>query len=339
VSSETRLTRPDTVHTGLTRVLVPVGLLILFPLIFSSGQNVTFATTAVIYAIIASGLGLLYGQLGVLSMSQVLLWGIGSYTCAILITDHGWTFWTVLPVCLFGTAAAGALTSLPALRLRGHYLLIAGFILTEIGEVVEGQASFTGAAEGKLVSGVPHAFLGLNLGSLKGYYYLCVACLILAVLLSAVIGARRIGRRFLAIRENASLAQTLGIDPRRQLVVGFTLSGLYAGLGGLLYAVNLHDVEPGQFGLNSAVLLPLVMMIGGASYVWGPTLGAFIVVFLPEVIHASPNAAQAINGILLIAIILLVPDGALYGVGRVAARLRSQLERDRRKRIDPTVSR
>jgi branched-chain amino acid transport system permease protein len=278
----------------------------------------TQATTAVIYGIIASGLGLVYGRLGMLSMSHALLWGVGSYTGAILITNYGWSFWTALPASIITAAVAGGITSLPAIRLRGHHFLIGGFILTEIAVVVETQMSITGGATGVLVAGLPSPILGVNIGTVRGYYYLCVVLLIVALLLLSVIYRRPIGRRFVAIRENSRLAETLGINLKKELLVGFTLSGLFAGLGGCLYAVNLGQIEPDSFSLNAAVLLPLVVMIGGAGYIWGPVVGAFIVVFLPQLLHLSPTAAEGTNGGLLIVLILFMPDGVLSGFSRLS---------------------
>jgi branched-chain amino acid transport system permease protein len=326
VSSERRRRIP---WGSAARGITPLCLLLLFPLAVNSSQNLTLATTAVIYGIIASGLGVVYGRLGLLSMSHALLWGVGSYIGAILLTDHGWSFWAALPVAVLGAAIAGGITSLPAVRLRGHHFLIAGFILTEIAVVVEQNMSITGGAQGKIILGLPAPVLGVKFGTVKGYYYLCVILLALALILSAIIYARPIGRRFVAIRENSRLAETLGISFRKELLVGFTLSGLYAGLGGFLYAVNLGHIEPNSFGLSAAILLPLVTMIGGARYIWGPPLGAFVVVFLPEVIHASPTAAQGINGILLILIILVMPNGVLSAFGRA----RSWLNRSTQARV------
>jgi branched-chain amino acid transport system permease protein len=294
--------------------VLPLLALLALPLVTDSHPPLTLATTAVVYGIIASGLGLVYGRLGYLSMSHALLWGVGSYTGAILITDHGWSFWLALPAAIVLATIAGAITALPAVRLRGHHFLIAGFILTQIAVVLEKQLSITGGANGKTVDGLPSKVLGVDFGTVKGFYYLCVIFLALSLVLSAVIYARPIGRRFVAIRENSRLAETLGISFRKEVIVGFTLSGIYGGLGGYLYALNLGHIEPDSFGLSAAILLPLVVMVGGARLIWGPPLGAFIVVFLPEVIHASPTAAQAINGILLIVIILVMPNGVLGGL-------------------------
>jgi branched-chain amino acid transport system permease protein len=303
---------------------IPVLVLALLPLLLTSNKNMTLATTAVVYAIVASGLAVMYGQLGVLAMSHAGVWGVGAFIGTILMTDHGWSFWTALAAAAVGAAIAGGVTALPAFRLRGHYLLIVGFIVTQLLVVIGNQVKFTGGPEGLLVDTKPGSLLGIDLTHARGFYYVCAVFLVLALALSAWIAARPLGRRFVAVRENALLGESLGIDRRRTILVGFVLSGIFAGIGGVLYAVNLGQIEPDLFGLNAAVLLPLIIMIGGARQLWGPVVGAFVVVFLPEVLGLAPTDQQAVNGALLIVIILAMPDGILGALRRLIATVRER---------------
>jgi branched-chain amino acid transport system permease protein len=292
------------------------------PLVLTTSKELSLSTTAVVYAIVASGLALLYGRLGILAMSQAGLWGVGAYGAAIAITNHAWSFWTALVLATTVAALIGGLSAIPAFRLRGHYFLITSFIVTQILSVLEQELTFTGGAEGLLVRRGPGTLLGIDLDGAHAYYYLCVVALLAGLGLAAGIDRSRLGRRFLAVRENAMLAEAIGVDTRRQILVGFVISGLYGGVGGALFAVQQQAIQPTQFGLNAAVLLPLVVMLGGARRLWGPVAGAFIVVFLPEVLGLDPTTAQAANGILLILIILLMPTGVLGGAAALAARLR-----------------
>jgi branched-chain amino acid transport system permease protein len=277
-------------------------------------------TTAVVYAIVASGLGLVYGQLGLLAMSHAGLWGIGSFTLAILITNHGFSFWAALGSSIAITTVAGAVSAIPAFRLRGHQFLLVGFILTQLLVVVgDHWRSLTGGANGIVLARGPGKLAGVDFGSVLGFYYLCAAILVLAVAFSTLIRRSKLGRRFLTVRENVPLANALGIDHRVLIVAGFALSGVFAGAGGALHAINLQAVQPEQFGLHAAILLPLIVMLGGWRKVWGPVVGAFVVVELPEVIGLSPTDAQAVNGLLLVAIILVMPDGVLGGIGPLRA--------------------
>lgn len=301
--------------------LMPVAFLMAVPSFSVSNRSLSLATTAVIYAAIATGLGLIYGQLGLLSMSHAALWGVGSYTAFLAVSGLHWSFWAALPLAVAVSATAGGLTAIPAFRLRGHYLLIVTFVITELAVVIESHwRSLTGGPEGIIVARPPDAVLGLDFGSLTTFYYLAVVVLALLVLLAFSIARSRLGRVWAAIRENQALAESVGINTRFHIWSGFVISGVFAGAGGTVFAFHLKQIEPSLFGLEAAVLLPLIVLMGGARHVWGPTVGAFIVVFLPEIIHASPTVQEASNGALLIVIILLMPNGVLGALNTFAAR-------------------
>jgi branched-chain amino acid transport system permease protein len=312
---------PPRLRATLLRFAVAIAILAVLPLLLTSHRNDALLTAAVVYGVIGSGLGLVYGQVGLLSMSHAALWGIGSYAGAIAVSNHGLSFWPAFLVATLVGTIAGAVSALPAFRLRGHYLLITGFIITELMVVVENQwTSLTGGPSGMFVLKQPGPIFGVRLDTQRGFYYVCVVVLVLAVALVEVVRASRLGRRFAATRENALLARTVGINTRNAVILGFMLSGVFAGAGGMLYAVQLNHIEPSLFGLPAAVLLPLIVLIGGAQRAWGPAVGGFIVVFLPEVLGLSPQTAEAVNGALLIVMILLMPDGVLAGLGALAQR-------------------
>lgn len=300
----------------LTSIVLPVGVLAVLPLVITTYSGRTVLTTAVVYAVTALGLGLVYGQMGLLAMSHAGLWGIGAFTAAILITNHDWSFWTALPATIGVTMLAGAVSGIPAFRLRGHQLLLVGFILTQLLVVIgDHWRSLTGGPNGIVLSHGPGTVAGIDFSSVLGFYYVCAAILVVLVAFSALIRSTVLGRRFLTVRENVPLANALGIDHRILIVIGYGLSGIFAGAGGTLHAVNLQAVQPEGFGLHAAILLPLIVMLGGWNKIWGPVAGAFIVVELPEVIGLEPQDAQAANGILLILIILFMPNGVLGGIG------------------------
>jgi branched-chain amino acid transport system permease protein len=301
------------VRPAITAV-APFAALVLLPVFLTSFHGRTLATTAVIYAIVALGVALVYSQLGLLPMSHAALWGIGSYTTTLLIVRSGAPLWIAFPGAVLVTVVAGAVSGLPAFRVRGHYLLLLGFILTQLVVVVGQQwAGLTGGASGIVVPRGSGMLLGTDLSSLPALYYVSLSVLLLLMGFTLLVQRSVLGRRLRAVRENPSLAGALGLDERLLILAGYSLSGVFAGAGGALYAVDLQQIQPDEFGLNAAILLPLVVMLGGARHLWGPAAGAFVVVFLPEVIGLSPDDAQAANGLLLILIILLMPDGILGG--------------------------
>ncbi len=308
---------------GLERaawVVGPVALMLLTALPLSAAQ-LSLATSAVVYAIIATGLGMIYGQLGLLSMSHAALWGVGSYSAFVAAYHWHWSFWAALPFAVLVAVTIGAATATPAFRLRGHHFLIFTFLVTALAASVEARwKSLTGGLDGLLVARPPDSILGVSFGSLLNFYYLSTAALILVLILYQLVQSSRLGRMFQAVRESPRLAASLGIDPTRHILVGFALSGVFAGIGGTLFAYQVKQIEPTFFGLNAVVLLPLIVILGGPRLVWGPTVGAFLVVFLPDVLRLSPLEAQALNGVLLCLIILLLPRGVLGSLGETGRR-------------------
>lgn len=313
----------------LLRAAPPAVALLLLPYVFHGAETLSLLTTATIYAIITSGLGIVYGQIGLLAMSQPAVWLVGSYTAAILVTKEGMPLWTTLPLGIVTGFAAGGLTAFPAFRLRGHYLTITGFVLSQLFVAVAVLwQSFTGGALGLFVRG---RFTGVlaSFQHARPFYYLCAVILIIGLAYVALVKRSRRNLKFLAVRENQALSAAIGINVRNQIILGYALSGMFAGIGGVLYAISLQHIEPGLFGLEAVILMPLIVLVGGSRSLWGPTVGSFVIVFLPHVIHLSPENVVGLKGILLLLIILVMPEGIVGGlariVGRAAARLRQPI--------------
>jgi branched-chain amino acid transport system permease protein len=297
--------------------------LVVLPLIVTSAVNRSLATTAVIYAIVALGLGMTYGRLGLLAMSQPGIWGVGAYTAAVLMQSCDLTFAEATLGAVAAGLIAGCVSALPAFRLSGHYLLIAGFILTALLVDVEGNLSITDGQNGLVLTNSLGSLAGIKLSSQTSFYYVALFVLFVGMVVDMAVTRSRLGRKFGAVRESRLLAASLGISARASIVTCYTIAGAFAGAGGALFVASLQFVVPDEFGINAAVMLPLIVMIGGVRRTWGPVLGAFVVVFLPQFIHLQPYQATAANGVLLIVIILLLPEGLLGGLSRLIARTRA----------------
>lgn len=301
---------------------VGVAVVLLLPAIIPTARAMSLATSALVFACIAAGLALVYSEIGLLPMSHAALWGVGSYTSFLAITKLQMTFWTSLPIAVAIAVLAGVVSALPAFRLRGHYFLITTFIVTQLAVSLEKHwKTFTGGVNGITVAQFPPPIWGVDFGDVVNFYYLAATLLIGLLVLQEVIRRSALGRRFNAIRENAQLAQAMGINAQATIVLGFALSGIFAGIGGALYGAEFKQIEPDIFGLSAAVLLPLVMMLGGARRTWGPVVGAFVVLFLPELLNLSPTQEQAVNGLLLAFIILVFPAGILGSIARIRSRV------------------
>jgi branched-chain amino acid transport system permease protein len=240
----------------------------------------------------------------------------------LVISNLHWSFWAALPFAVFVAVAGGVVVAAPAVRLKGHQLLILTFILTEFVVIIGNNwKSLTGGNQGLLVAKAPDSVLGIDFSSPRGFFYLCAGLLlVLLVFYRAVVGSRW-GRMFVGVRENEVLARALGINTTLFIVIAFACSGVFAGVGGILFGLHQKQMEPNLFGVSAAVLLPLMVMLGGSRYIWGPTVGAFVVVFLPEVLVLSPAQGEAANGLILILVILLMPNGILGGLNTAVERV------------------
>jgi branched-chain amino acid transport system permease protein len=256
-----------------------------------------------------------------MSMAHAGLWGIGAYTAAIAVERWHVDFLQACLLAIIVAGLAGAVVALPALRARSHYFLIVTFILTLL-VVVAGNnlGSLTGGPLGKVLIAHPVVF-GVDMREPRSMFALYFVLYVISLLAYYGFGATKFGRSLVMIRENEDLARALGVDTRLLKFGAFAVSGLFAGLGGAMLAYYLRYLVPDLFGLSGAVLIPLILLIGGSRSGIGPLLGAFTVQFLPLFLGFSPNVSFGVNGALLIVIILLASDGIAGWFGRVGKRL------------------
>ena len=315
------------VERGLLFVAVP-GLLVAAPWILSNSGLLTIATTVSINAIVLYGLSLLYGQAGILSIAHAALWGIGAYMGGLMVahvvflgTGAGsgepgvdLTFWAVLPLAGIAGALAAGLLGYPSLRVRGPAFLIVSFAFGQLIVIALTNIEITGRAAGLIVLGDVPGFLGLDFNSLRSFYFLTLAFLLLAIVAVYLIRVSSLGRTARAIRANEPLAKAVGINTDRYKITIFMISGAFAGVSGVLLLYHLRAIEPNLFGVFPSVELILMLLLGGARPLLGPLVGAIVVFFLPEVIPLGPVRSQILFGVLLIAIILMLPRGIVDSV-------------------------
>lgn len=295
--------------------------IIAFPLLDPGYRLMSLATTTGITVIALYGLALQFGQAGIMSVGHAGLMGVGAYTTAILATQLGWGLWEALPAAVVVSAAAAALVGLPSLRVGGqHYIIITFCFCALLVIALTNGGSFTGSATGLDLGPIGTVF-GVNLSRSTNQYFLVAAFLIASTLLLHVLVNSRYGRTLRAIRENAALARSVGIDVDRHKIGVFFLSGAFAGLAGALQAYQLRHISPPLYGPFPSLYLALMIMLGGARFLWGPLLGALIVEFLPEVGQLDPIDARIAYGVGLLLVILLLPggvSGGLAALGRLA---------------------
>jgi len=265
-------------------------------------------------AIALYGLGLQFGQAGIMSTGHAALVGMGAYTAAILANHLGFGFWGALPISLIVASTVGGLISLPSLRVGGqHYIIITFCFCALLVIVLTNGGWFTGGATGLDVNSISPLF-GINFDKLVNAYYLVAFALALALIAFYCLVNSPYGRTLRAIRENEQLARAIGINVDLHKIGVCMVSGLFAGLGGILQVYYLRHISPTLYGAFPSMFLALMVMLGGARLIYGPLLGCIIVNFLPEVMHLSPVDSRIAYGVGVLIVILALPGGVSAGL-------------------------
>lgn len=301
---------------SLLPVLVILALIALVPLFSASNRFLSLAISAGINVIALYGLSVLFGQTGILSMGHAALVGVGAYAAAILARDFGVGFWAALPAAALASAAFAMIVGIPSLRVGGHHFVIMTFAFGQLLAIVlTNGGDYTGAATGLDLAG-PVTLFGADMSDLTRYYLMVVAFVTAAAVASWAIINSSYGRTLRAIRENEKLAASLGINVGRHKIGAFVVSGVFAGISGVLLAYFLGHISPSQFSSFPSIYLALMVMIGGARLIEGPLAGGILVAFLPEVLNLDPVQSRIVYGVCLIAVIMLLPDGLIGGIVR-----------------------
>ena len=309
-------------------VILAVGIFILLIPEFTTSRHLFLATVTGTTAIAVYGLAVIFGQAGILSLAHAGLWAIGAYTGAIFFREFGWSYWAVLPLGIILSSIAAALLAYPALRIRGHFFLIATFGFGELVRIVleNGGGFESGRRLGLIVQGGMPDFFGIGLQSANSIYYVTVAYLVIAIVAVYLIRRSGFGATMRAVRENEDLAESIGIRLARTKILAFTLSGAFTGAAGVHYAFLLRHIEPSLFGAQDGIELALMVLLGGAVPLLGPLVGASVVLFIPELPFAeNPNYIQIAYGLALILLILLLPQGMVSGIKALYERVRDML--------------
>lgn len=232
---------------------------------------------------------------------------IGGYTTAILLSKLGLSFWIALPLSALVSGAAGALIGSFILKLRGIYFSMLTICLTEgirLGFLNGGE--LTQGSKG--ITGLPQPFAG---DSVLPMYYLAAALLALGLLVTWRVHYSRLGRIFRAMRLNEDLAESFGTNVWRYRVVAFAIACALGGLGGSYFAVFTQSVYPQSFTVEHSIYFMLFCFLGGLEFVSGAMIGAFALTILFELLSQFQQYQTLIYGVLMIAVILLLPNGLM----------------------------
>ena len=273
-------------------------------------------TTVCIYAILVLTLNLLVGYSGIHSFAHGAFFGIAAYMCTLAMLKLGLPFWVALLVAMVGTGLLAALVGIPALRLGGDYFFLACFALIFITQrILFNWQDVTNGSYG--LYGIPRPNLfGYSIGAGWPFLLLSLALLALVVLVIWRLVASPYGLTLQAIRDDPLVAATLGRDVTRTRVIVFGIAGGLTAFAGGLYSTFLGVIEPGAFGVPIVILLWSMLFIGGSGNLYGPIVGAAILLFLPEGLRLvgiegvkAGEIQQMIYGLMLVLLMMFRPQG------------------------------
>jgi len=262
-----------------------IGIVLLFGVVpfISNSYMLYIINNMGIYAIAAVGLNLLIGFTGQISLGHGAFFGVGAYAAAILATRGNFPFFVAVPIAGIVSAAVGMVFGLPSARLKHLYLCIATlagqFIIDYV--LVQWEA-LTGGAEGIVV---PSATLfGINLGNDRAFFYVIFFCFVLMTWIAVNLIRTRIGRAFIAIRDNDRAAEGMGIPIFPYKLLSFAISSFYAGFAGALFAYYTISITPEPFNLWLSIEYIAMIIIGGLGSIPGAVFGTIFIVTLNEVL-------------------------------------------------------
>lgn len=289
---------------------VGMGVVVAFPFVVKSDFFIHTAIMVMLWSMVCLSLNIIFGYAGQLSLGHGALFGIGAYTCAILVTKAGWNFWVALPVASMGAGFIGFLIGIPSLKAKGPYFVIVtlGFNVI-ITEIIENWDSLTGGVLGLYGIPKPAPILGLRFETKVALYFLILMFLSLSLLFVRRIITSVLGKNFIAIRENEELARSVGINTMNKKIMAFTLSSILAGLAGGLFSAYLGVVVPQDSGFTVAFDALVYLSVGGMGTLAGTIIGPLIISNIPEILRAHANVMSLFNGLVLLVIIIFMPQG------------------------------
>ena len=307
----------------------------LLPLLFKDILFHHVMVLAGIYGIAALGLSSFMGYAGQISIGHSAFFGIGAYSMALLSLRYGVPSLPAVAGSALITGVAALVLGKPILKLREYFLALATIGLVQIFQVVVTEGGeFTGGVIG--IYDVPwFSVLGFVFDTSLKQFYLVWGILYLLYLFSRNLVNSKFGRASIAVASSEDTARTVGINPSSMKLKMFVLSGVYAGIGGALFASVLTSVNPDSFGLNMSVILVIMVIIGGMGSLFGAIAGAVILTWITNLLSAYQEYSLPVFGLVIILFLVFFPEGIFRGIGsRWFDLVRTWADENWRKELD-----
>ncbi|MDX8533271.1 branched-chain amino acid ABC transporter permease [Mesorhizobium sp. VK25A] len=275
-----------------------------------------------LYVLMGMGLNLELGLAGLLDLGFVAFFATGAYITAILTADSplalahytavpSFSFWAAMPIAVLGAVLMGILFGIPVLGVKGDYLAVATLGLGEIVRIVvqsDAAAPLLGGAQGILQIPKPQVG-GFQFGSAVSLFYLTLAAAIFAAYCAWRLERSRLGRAWIALREDEDVAQAMGINLVQSKLLAYAFGAAFAGLAGSIFAVMVNSVFPSSFQLLMSINVLALIVVGGLGSLSGVVLGALVLIGLPEALREFGEFRYLFYGLALILTMRLMPEG------------------------------
>jgi branched-chain amino acid transport system permease protein len=310
--------------------------------------------TCAIYVLIAIGLNVVIGLAGLLDLGYVGFFAIGAYSVALFgsrqspvvkslqerfdLSQEWAVAWAIcIPIALALAMISGVILGWPTLRLRGDYLAIVTLGFGEIIRIVVRNSTWSGGAPGVAAipgpQGAPSAGNNIfGLIDIKPWYWLALTIVLLVVFLVRRLENSRVGRAWLAVREDEDAAAVMGVYPFKFKLWAFAIGAALGGLSGFLFASRGGFIEPNQFNAQLSILFVAMVVVGGSGNMAGVALGAFLLAYLPERFRDFAEWRFLVFGLALVLVMLLRPQGL------IPSRRRARELKDRQEEVSPHVA-
>ncbi|MDE0315042.1 MAG: branched-chain amino acid ABC transporter permease [Candidatus Poribacteria bacterium] len=273
-----------------------------------------------LYVLLAVGLNIVCGYTGLLDLGYVGFYLVGGYTVGLLMTRFGFSYWIALPLAVLNGAFWGLLRGVPTLRLTGDYFAIVTFGFAELlYQIVKNEEWLIGNVNG-MVNDIPRASIfGIELDQNLYHYYHILILIALVVFVSYRLQHSRVGRAWVAIREDEQAAESMGINISRYKSLAFAVSAAIGALGGAFFTQLQSNLAVEVFEFWESILILCMVVLGGMGNIRGAIIGGIIIGSLGEVLRIvlgfNPQLADArflIFGIILILLMRYRPDGLVF---------------------------
>ncbi|HTU02365.1 MAG TPA: branched-chain amino acid ABC transporter permease [Candidatus Sulfotelmatobacter sp.] len=296
---------------------------LVFPWFFRLPYSRDLVIKIYLFAMLAQAWNILAGYCGQISLGHAVFFGAGAYTSTVLQLTWGVNPWLGLLAGALVAVGLSLLIGYPCFRLRGHYFAIATIAVGEIVQTVAINWEFIGGARGLTLPFRKDSLLAFQFGTSKyPYYYIILAMLILCLLVSRWIERSRVGYYLRAIREDPAAAQSVGIDITRYKLIAMAVSAAFVAAGGTFYAQYVLYIDPDStLPLALSILICLLAVVGGVGTLWGPLVGAALLIPLSEFTRIKFGGTGSavdllIYGALLTSVAVFQPSGLVGMVRR-----------------------